>query len=277
MKIILVFIACFAALDGYSQYFFNDIVSTQTSNDQYKLLRSGRIKKLTGTSYEPDNTVSEGFLLEEDISMDGKRITVNTGISGGKPGTTTYTYELSKLRRSRSYSNGIENRTEYIYNDKGRIQQISLITTDTAMKYTSTEVHEWTYTAAGEPASMLRIKDKTDSTQVVFVRDEKGLIAEEHWKKKGRDIETYYYYYDDAGRLTDIVRYNTRLRKLVPDFQYEYDVHNRIIRMTQISLGSASYFVWKYTYDERGLKLSETAYDKEKKIAGRIEYTYEKF
>ena len=47
--------------------------------------------------------------------------------------------------------------------------------------------------------------------------------------------------------------------------------------MTQISLGSASYFVWKYTYDEKGLKLSETAYDKEKKIAGRIEYTYEKF
>ena len=30
---------------AFSQYYFNDIVSTKQSNDQYKLLRANKIKK----------------------------------------------------------------------------------------------------------------------------------------------------------------------------------------------------------------------------------------
>lgn len=272
------FLFCFvSAAAAHGQYYFNDIVSTQTSNDLYKQLRAAKVKKITGTSYDPDGSVSDGFLLEQELSMDGKRITVNTAISGGKPGNTNYTYELSRLRRSRSFSNGIENKTEYTYNDKGKIQQVSLITTDTAMKYSSTETHEWVYDNTGEPESMLRIKNRTDSTLVQLVKDEKGKVAEEHWKKKGRDLEVYYYYYDDAGRLSDIVRYNSRLKKLLPDFQYEYNPAGRVTRMTQISLGSANYYVWQYTYNDRGLKTAEEGLDKEKKMIGKVTYAYEYF
>ncbi|NCI46565.1 hypothetical protein [Sediminibacterium soli] len=277
MRITFVLLACVFTLSADCQYYFNDIISTQSTNEQYKLLRAGRIKKITGTSYEADNSVSEGFLLEEEISMDGKRVSVNTAVAGGKTSNTTYGYELSRLKRSRAYSNGIENRTEYQYNDKGKIQQVLLTTTDTAMKYSSVEAHDWVYNENGEPVSMLRTKNRTDSTQIVFVRDEKGLVAEEHWKRKGKDIEVYYYYYDDAKRLTDIVRYNSRLKKLIPDFQYEYDAGNRVSRMTQISLGSANYFVWQYTYNDKGLKTSETGFDKEKKMIGRMAYAYENY
>lgn len=269
--------ACFLFLDGYSQYYFNDIVSTQASNDQFKLLRSGKVKKIKATSYEADNSLTEGFLLEEELSMDGKKVTLNTTTSDGKTSATNRWYELQKLKRTQSYSNGIENKSEYTYDAKGQVQKVVLTTTDTAMKYVSTEAHEWQYDETGKPVSMLRIKNRLDTTVVELVKDEKGLVIEENWKKKGRRLETYYYYYDTASHLTDIVRYNTRLKKLIPDFQYEYDSNGRVSQMTQISLGSGNYFVWKYTYTDKGLKQSESGFDKEKKLIGRIEYTYEQF
>jgi hypothetical protein len=277
MRSFLTVISCLFLLNGYSQYYFNDIISTQTSNDQFKLLRGGKVKKIKAISYESDNSLTEGFLLEEEISMDGKKVMLNTSTSDGKTSATSRFYEMQKLKRTQSYSNGIENKAEYTYDAKGQMQKIMLTTTDTAMKYVSTEAHEWQYDETGKPVSMLRIKNRLDTTLVELVKDEKGLVIEENWKKKGRRQETYYYYYDTAKHLTDIVRYNTRLKKLIPDFQYEYDANGRVSQMTQISLGSGNYFVWKYSYNDKGLKQSESGFDKEKKLIGRVEYSYEQF
>jgi antitoxin component YwqK of YwqJK toxin-antitoxin module len=277
MRSFLTFISCLFLLNANSQYYFNDIISTQTGNDQFKQLRGGRVKKIKATSFEADNSLTEGFLLEEEISMDGKKATLNTTTSAGKTSATSRFYESQKLKRTQSYSNGIENRAEYTYDPRGQIQKVLLTTTDTAMKYVSIEAHEWHYDESGKPVSMLRIKNTVDTTLVELVKDEKGLVIEENWKKKGRRLETYYYYYDTANHLTDIVRYNTRLKKLIPDFQYEYDTKGRVSQMTQISLGSGNYFVWKYTYNDKGLKQSESGFDKDKKLVGRMEYTYEQF
>ncbi|TAJ47720.1 MAG: hypothetical protein EPO58_15300 [Chitinophagaceae bacterium] len=275
MRFFLVLIcSCFFAT-GFGQYYFNDIISTQLSNEQYKLLRSQKVRKIKATSYEADNSLTEGFQLEEDISMDGKRIILSTATSAGRSAVTNRFYELSKLKRTQSGSLNIDTRTEYSYTDKGQVQKIVLTTTDTAMKSTLTEAHEWQYDSAGAPVQMLKIKNKTDTVTVVFVKDEQGLIAEEHWKKKNRTLETYYYYYDANKKLTDIVRYNSRLKKLIPDFQYEYDSNGRVSQMTQVSMSSASYIIWKYTYTDKGLKQKELGFDKDKKLIGRIEYSYE--
>ncbi len=269
-----IFCFLFASV-GFSQYYFNDIVSTQFSNDQYKLLRTNKVKKIKATSYEADNSVTEGFALEEDISLDGKRITLSTAVSAGKSSVTNRFYELSKLKKTQSSNTNIDTKTEYTYNEKGWVQKILFTTTDTAMKSTLTELHEWTYNEAGQPVSMLKIKNKTDTTQIELIKDEQGLIAEERWKKKNRLQETYYYYYDANKQLTDIVRYNSKLKKLLPDFQYEYDSNGRISQMIQLSFNTASYIVWKYTYTEKGLKQKEVGFDKERKLIGRIEYVYE--
>lgn len=275
MRFFLVLIcSCFFAT-GFGQYYFNDIISTQLSNEQYKLLRSQKVKKIKATSYEADNSITEGFQLEEDISMDGKRITLSTATSAGRSAVTNRFYELSKLKRTQSGSLNIDTRTEYFYTDKGQVQKIVLTTTDTAMKSTLREAHEWQYDSTGAPVQMLKIKNKTDTVTVVFLKDEQGLIAEEQWKKKNRTLETYYYYYDANKKLTDIVRYNSRLKKLIPDFQYEYDANGRVSQMTQVSMSSASYIIWKYTYTDKGLKQKELGFDKDKKLIGRIEYSYE--
>ncbi len=44
--------------------------------------------------------------------------------------------------------------------------------------------------------------------------------------------------------------------------------------MTQFSLGSNNYFVWKYTYNDKSLKTQEICSDKSKMQVGRIEYQY---
>jgi hypothetical protein len=271
--LVSVFLLVFPGI--YGQYYFNDMLSIQASNDQYKLLRTNKIRKIKATSYELDNTPTEGFSLEEEISMDGKRIILSTATSSGKSSVTNRFYELGKLKRTQSVYNGIDSRTEYTYNEKGVVQKITLTTTDTAMKSTLTEVHEWTYNEAGQPQSMLKIKNRTDTTVIELVKDEQGLIIEERWKRKNRVIDTYYYYYDTNKQLTDIVRYNTRLKKLLPDFQYEYDANGRINKMTQLSMSTNSYFIWQYVYNEKGLKQKEVGFDKDRRMIGRIEYTYE--
>ena len=275
MRVLLTLVLAVLFSNSYSQYYFTDIVSIQNGNEQYRLLRSNKIRKIKATSYEADNSVTDGFLLEEEISPDGKKITLNTITSGGKPAVTNRSYELSRLKKVQSSSNNIDSKTEYTYNDKGLLTRVLLTTTDTAMKYVSAEQHDWIYNENGQPVAMTKTKNGADTTNIEFVRDEKGMVVEENWKKKGRRIESYYYYYDAAGHLTDIVRYNSRLKKLVPDFQYEYDAAGHISQMTQISLSNSNYIIWKYLYNEKGLKRSESGFDKEKKLVGRIEYSYE--
>jgi hypothetical protein len=275
MRSILTLLGVLLLANGYGQYYFNDVIATQQGNDQYKLLRAAKIKKIKASSFEQDNSPTDGFQLEQEISMDGKKITLSSTTSGGRSSVTTRSYELARLKRTQAVAGGLENKSEYTYNEKGQLAKVVLTTTDTAFKYSSVETHEWNYDNAGQPVSMLKIKNQLDTVFVDLVKDEKGLVVEERWKKNNRTQETYYYYYDSGNHLTDIVRYNTRLKKLIPDFQYEYDAAGRVNQMTQISLGSANYIIWKYTYNDKGLKQTEAGFDKEKKLVGRIEYSYE--
>ncbi len=259
---------------SFAQYYYNDLVSIRLGAEQYKLLRSNKVRNIKVLSYDADNQPAEGFFLEQEISQDGKKITITDASISGKKNTTINNYELGKLKRAVANGNGIENKTEYQYDEKGRLLKVILTTADTAMKYTTTELHEWSYDDKDQPLSMLKVKNKNDTTLVSFVKDDQGNIAEEHWKRKNTQPEVYYYYYNAKNELTDIVRYNNRLKKLLPDFLYEYDTSGRISQMTQVSLGSNNYFTWKYTYNEKGLKQKETCFDKSKKQVGSVEYVY---
>lgn len=257
-----------------AQYYYNDLVSIQQGAAQYKIFRNNKVKTIKVISYDADDRPAEGFSLDQEISLDGKKITITDATISGKKNTTVNTYELGRLRRAVAGGNGIENKTDYQYDEKGRLIKITLITSDTAMKYTNVETHDWVYDEKGQPTSMLRIKNTTDSTFISFVKDEQGNIAEEHWKRKGSAPEVYYYYYNAKNELTDIVRYNSKLKKLVPDFLFEYDQTGRLSQMTQVLLGSSNYYTWKYTYNEKGLKQKESCFEKSQKKAGSIEYLY---
>jgi hypothetical protein len=274
MRFFAVFIGilCFSFAEG--QYYYNDILATQQSQQQYQLLRTQKVRKMQAISYEEDRTPTEGFKLEQELSIDGKKLVTRTGNISGKTSEVTSFFELGKLKKTQSYSNGIENKMEYGYDEKGQIKLLTLTTLDTSMNYRSVETKEWQYNAGGQITSAIKIKNRSDSSFASFLYDESGNLVEEHWKKKNKEIETYYYYYNNAKQLTDIVRYNTRLKKLIPDYQYEYDDKGRPTQMIQRS-ANGKYFVWKYGYNEKGLKVTETCSDQKKQLVGNIEYKYE--
>ena len=105
--------------------------------------------------------------------------------------------------------------------------------------------------------------------------DEEGTVIEEYWKKKTRTVETYYYYYDASKNLTDIVRFNSKAKKLLPDAVYEYNANHQLMKAMQVSAEGRSVVYWEYTYNNKGLKESETARDKEQRMLGKIVYSYE--
>jgi antitoxin component YwqK of YwqJK toxin-antitoxin module len=274
MRSISVLFALFFCGSAMGQYYYNDILATQQSQLQYQLLRTNKVKKMSATSYEDDKTPTEGFKLTQELSNDGKKLSTNTSNISGKTSETTSLFEQGKLKSTSSYSNGIENKMEYGYDANGQINLFTLTTLDTAMNYHSVESREWHTNASGHYTDVIKIKNYTDSSIGNFVYDEEGNLVEEHWRKKNKEVETYYYYYNQAHQLTDIVRYNTRLKKLIPDYQYEYDEKGRPKQMTQLA-ANGKYFVWKYGYNEKGLKISETCSDNKRLLVGNIEYRYE--
>jgi YD repeat-containing protein len=142
-------------------------------------------------------------------------------------------------------------------------------------KAKSTEVHNWEYNAEGKPVKMLRIREERDSSEVRFSLDEQGNVAEEQTFRKGIGGDKIYYYYDAENRLTDIVRYQEKLGKLLPDYTFDYDPEGRVGEMRVTQKGGSDYVIWKYTYLENGLPSKEICYNKQKKMVGKVEYEYE--
>ncbi len=256
----------------FSQYYYNDIVALQQSAKQYTSLTAARIKHVSATSFEGNRPV-DGFTVEQRISPDAKTITINTSDPSSGNAITINTYSNGRLVQTIDSSTNVLSKTQYTYDASGNISRISTTSDDAFMNSHSNEVHQWSYDN-NLPKQMIRIKDKSDTTFVTFTYDNNN-VAQETWMRKKQKAETYYYYYNARNQLTDIVRFNDRLRKMLPDFLYEYDEAGNVSQMMQVPAGSGNYIVWKYTYNANGLKQAEMAYNKQQQPVGRIEYTYE--
>jgi hypothetical protein len=275
MRFVLLCFTIFFSTILFGQYYYNDVVANTLSNQQFKLLKQARVKKIQAISYNPNGDITQGFTIEQELSADFRKSITNTTLTDNTNSVLTITYENNRVKKTVDINHKIETSNTFIYNDKGLLVTITSNTSDTAVQATSNEVHIWSYNATNQPTLLQKIKNKIDTTIVVFMYDEKGNIGEERWKRKGRNLETYYYYYNDKNLITDIVRFNSRAKQLLPDFIYEYDEKNRLNKMTQITNGGSNYFIWTYTYNDKGLKQTETCYNKQKQLLGKIAYQYE--
>ncbi|MEI2710646.1 MAG: hypothetical protein V9E96_16780, partial [Chitinophagaceae bacterium] len=71
LYIILLF-ATFATV--HAQYYYNDLLATQQSNAQQKLLLNNKVRTVTAISKEADNSTVEGFLVQQKINKDASEI-----------------------------------------------------------------------------------------------------------------------------------------------------------------------------------------------------------
>jgi YD repeat-containing protein len=122
---------------------------------------------------------------------------------------------------------------------------------------------------------MLRIKDKKDTSVVSFKLDEKGNVSEEQSIRRGVSSDPVYYYYDSNNRLTDIVRFNNKAKRLLPEYMFEYSPKNQVIQKITVPGNGSNYLIWRYQYDDRGLRVREAIFDKYKQLTGKIEYQYQ--
>ncbi len=272
ISILIVCSTCTAS----AQFYYNDVLLTRKSERQIAQYKQLGIKSVMLRSIESNNPADENFRVEQTFNNNySEAITISTSSISGPSELISRYNENGKLISSSDTSDGFRSTTMYSYTPGNRIDSIK----NTAYSpggVIDEEVHQWIYNEEGAPVKLYKIKNNTDTTVVEFILDEEGRIGEEKAIRNGRQLPVIYYYYDSEDRLTDIVRYNEKARRLLPDLIFEYDNNNRMKSMMVIPEGSDDYQLWVYSYDDQGLKTRETCFNKDKRQLGYVQYEYKR-
>lgn len=272
--VILYFLALCSSLNA--QYYYKDIVA---ANDLTRLMNSYKtngIHKVTSTGITSEGQRSNDFNETQDINNDFTQLKVTTRINKIVSSLLHRFDQNGRLLSSADSSSGVKSTSTYTYNNDGKITSINnrSVDADSTGSFTQSEEHIYLYNN-GKPEKMWRVINKTDSLEVRFVSDDNGNIIEERNFRRGKAADPIYYYYDGRNRLTDIVRYNYKAKRLLPDFLFEYDEQNRVIqKITTTSAQNIGYLTWRYLFNDKGLKTKEALFNKEKVLQGRIDYNY---
>jgi len=262
--------------EANSQYYYKDLVSAADISRQMKTYTSNNIRKVTGTGITPEGGASKDFSEVYEISSNGTVLKITTRINKTTSSLTHTFNDRGLLIRTVDSVSGVKSTSTYTYNADDKITSISnsAIDADSSADFSQTEVHQFVY-KDGKLEKMWRIINKSDSLEVRFVLDNNGNVIEEWNVKRGVFSDAINYYYDEKNRLTDIVRFNHKANRLLPDFLFEYDDNDRVIqKITTITGQNIGYLIWRYVFNEKGLKTKEALFNKGKELQGRIDYSY---
>jgi len=275
MKTILLSITLLCSLSLQAQYYYNDIIGTQETNRQMKTYLANKVKTVSATGYDQRGAKATDFSEFQEVKESGTVLKFSSFTNLDKTVTYSKFDSQGRLIQTSDSSAAIGSVTTYEYDASGRIFKVQNITRDSANDFNQVELHYWIYNAAGNPEKMWRVINNTDSLEIQFVSDKIGNTSDEKTIRKGVETGVIYYYYDDKNRLTDIVRYNTKVKKLLPDILFEYDDNDRVIqKITTTSNINLGYLIWRYVFDDKGLKTKEALFNDDKQLTGKIEYSY---
>jgi YD repeat-containing protein len=272
MKFLLLATMFFLSLSSQAQYYYKDIVGVKETSDLIRTYRNSKVSRVVLASYDADNTRSDDFFVEQQFSPATLRTITRSGMTSASV-LVSHVDAQGRVTKTVDSSNLLTSITEYRYDNDGRLVSVSSISSDSARSAVQTEDHIWKYDG-GRLSSMLRIKNRTDTTYVSFRLDEKGNVIEENAVRRGVKAEPVQYYYDENNNLTDIVRFSARAGRLLPEYMFSYSEKNQLIQKITVPSNSSEYLIWRYRYDDRGLKVKEAVYNKYKDLTGTIEYTY---
>jgi hypothetical protein len=260
----------------HGQYYYKDIIGTRQINQTIKLYLDNKVLSAEATGFDGDGEKNSDFSETHSLFPDFKLLKIATR---NKSVITNeyYRFDANNLLINLSdTSSSIISTTTYTYDEKNNPVLIKNRVADASDSIYATEVHQWSYNDQGKPIRMLKILNDNDSTEIRFTIDDKGNVIEELPFIKKTSGEKTYYYYDSKNRLTDIVRFNTKARRLLPDYMFEYTEKNQVSqKITTLSMMDLGYLIWRYVYDDRGLKTKEASFNKDKVMTGKIEYSYQ--
>jgi YD repeat-containing protein len=306
MKILITLFFTFLFISGNAQYYYNDIIGTLETNRQMKNYLDKKVRTVSAKGFDPRGMTATDFSEYQELRENGTALKISTNTPAQKIdengaiinsiNKSVYYNRFDNQGRLISVtdsSSDIQNITTYSYDAAGRVSVIKSTSNDTSTNFNQVEVHQWIYGPNGKPDKMWRIINASDSLEIRFTPDENGNPGTEkpfrHGVETGQSYYYYdeqkqlkivatgvvYYYFDDKNRLTDIVRYNLKAQRLLPDIMFEYDEQDHVIqRITTASNLHLGYLIWRYIYDDKGLKTKEALFNKDKELTGKIEYTY---
>lgn len=260
---------------AYAQFFYKDIWNIQQLIKEFSILKNENIRTVSVKSFEDDGEPSEGFYCERKIDRNfTKSEMISRSYITQQSLLVSHYNDKGWIIKTVDSSQTSLARSEYEYDNKGRITKVTTFTKANDEKGGISETHQYIYNEAGKPEKMIRRNNNADVSTVNFILDEKGNVIEEQEITRGVKGRRYLYYYDDKNRLTDVVRYNARAKRLLPDYMYEYNQLGQIKQMIATDDNINNYFIWKYTYNDQRLRESEKCYSKEKRLLGSIQYEY---
>ncbi|MFT3911186.1 MAG: hypothetical protein QM737_17330 [Ferruginibacter sp.] len=272
-----------ASLATHAQYYYKDIISNKQISADMATYKSKKIHSIKLKSFEEDGSESDGFLCEKTISRDYSTVELftRTNISAISLFISVFNDKM-QLINSTDSSNISSTHTYYTYDQQGRLKKVETVVRSNDDDFTNEiiEEHIYTYNDAGHPMYMMRVKDKRDSTKILFSLDEKNNVAIEKDTKTARK---FFYYYDAKNRITDIAHTNEFRQNTVADYVFEYDAGGMLKQMTVTEEGVCPdrqdvepiYTIWRYV-NEDGLRQKEGLFTQNGKLLGSIEYEYKK-
>lgn len=275
MKNLFLLMLVTASFSSKAQYYYEDIVSTNETNKLIRSYKDNKVLRVTSTGYDPLGVKTSDFSEQQEVLQNGSVLKTTTRNNLNITILISRFDDQSRLVSVADSANDVKSFTVYTYDPAGKIILIKNTTRDTSLEINNVETHQWIYNSKGQPTKMLRIVNDNDTTEYRFNIDDKGNVADEQSFRKGKAGEMIYYYYDDNNHLTDIVRYNDKYKKLLPDYMFEYDEQGHVLQKTTLlSNLHLGYLIWRYIYNDKGLKTKEALFNKDKEITGKIEYNY---
>lgn len=275
MKTLLAVPLFFFSLSSFSQYYYKDIIGSKETEQLVNTYQANKVSRVVVNSYDGDGTRSDDFLVEQIFSSTAKTLTTITRSDVTNASVlTSYINAGGRVIKTVDSSDNIVSTTNYNYDDNGILTAVISTSVDSAHGLTEKEVHFWQY-AGGKAVKMLRIKNDKDTTYVTLKLDDKGNVVEENAVRNNQKSQPVYYYYDGKGRLTDIVRYSNKAKRLLPEYMFEYSPANQVIQKITVPANSSDYLIWRYQYNDKGLKIKEAVYNKQKQLTGTVQYQYQ--
>ncbi len=271
---ILSILGFLALVTGASaQYYYKDIISNSQLTATMQAYKLNKVRNVDIKSFESDGSESEGFFCRKKISKDYKSVELFTRSAISSPSLFLSVFNADGSLAFTNDSSDISvTRITYSYDDQKRVKSIvsSVRSQDDDFVNAILEEHLYEYGAEKNPDKMYRIKNYTDTTLILFANDEHNNLGIE---KDTRSGTKYYYYYDNKGRITDVVQENDFKIRPMPDYIFEYDSNGNVSQMISTEEGANNYVTWRYKY-ENGMRSSERCYSKDRRLMGSVQYEY---
>jgi hypothetical protein len=272
MKFFGAFILMIFSLPLFSQHYYKDIVGTRETAQMMKAYQQNKVRGVQIYSFDEKGGKIEDFSVRQ--LFDGKMLrTITQSGMNQQSELISFTDEAGRVVKTIDSNRLMHTQTDYTYTPEGQLLSIISLSADSARSSVQREEHIWQY-KNNTPVRMLRIKNGRDTAFVHFKLDEQGNVIEEQEIRKGIRSEPVYYYYNDNNQLTDVVQYNRKARKLLPQYLMEYAPAGQVIQRITVPTGSDNYLIWRYQYNQQGLKTKEVVYNKQKQMTGKVEYQY---